>query len=409
MILEILDRIKKNATAVEDFFKSYEKRLKPSPFISCDIRNSGEKIAVIDTNIFPGGFNNLCKVYSQDTISAFDEYLSQYYPNAQRLVLLTEEHTRNKFYMENVLRLKTILEKTGRSVDAAYLGNSIQEESILIQFDDGDLTLKRLFDSQGKLNFDCDLILSNNDFSSGLDPNLENCPVPIIPSPGLGWYKRRKSSHFALLQNLVEEFSRILSIDPKRLYAFFSQHDKINFSDSENLNQLSVQTDQVLKLSKEFYEQNKIQDDPYVFIKNDSGTYGMGMITASSGEEVLQINRKTRNKILSSKGDSQVTAFIIQEGIPTNDTYSEFPIEPVIYMVGFRPVGGFFRINPSKDERGNLNSKGMMFSCLCLHKLDEPHEEQFIHCEEKSALIQVSIYLARLAAIAVAQEWQQIS
>src|SRR5262249_19612893 len=155
---------------------------------------------------------------------------------------------------------------------------------------------------------------------------------------------------------------------------------------------LAMKVDQTISKIQEKYNHYGIDSTPYVFVKNNAGTYGMGIAYFTRGEEILTMNRKTRNKLLSSKGGGTVSEFLIQEGIVTADFYSGYPIEPVIYLGGQTPIGGFFRLNEEKDEWSSLNTKGMAFSCLCLHKLDQPHEEAFLRCMEKETLVKLSYY-----------------
>ena len=412
MIQEILDKIKIHQTQVDRFFQKYESTLKPPIFLGCDIRNSNDKIAVVDTNIFPAGFNNLCNSFTKTTVAYFKDYLTQYFPHKKRIALLIEEHTRNRFYLENVVRLSSIISQAGFEVRVTYPGTALSEDSIELPILGQTLYLYKLQRNAEKIyvgDFVPELIISNNDFSSGIPPALEQSPVPIIPSPELGWWKRKKSKHFEILNGIAEEFSAILSIDPRKITTAFTVHTNTDLNDSNNLEALRKKVDTVLLQTQKYYDAAKINQSPYAFIKNDAGTYGMGVINVSSGEEIFQINRRARNKLLSSKGGSGVQAFLIQEGIPTIDTYSEYPIEPVIYMVGFNPVGGFFRINSERNSYSSLNTRGMSFSCLCLHKLDEPHEAQFLRCHEKQSVVEMAFVLARLASIAVAIEGSSYS
>ncbi|EKD41656.1 MAG: hypothetical protein ACD_73C00600G0004 [uncultured bacterium] len=206
------------------------------------------------------------------------------------------------------------------------------------------------------------------------------------------------------MQNLCEEFGGCFDIDPWFIHAYFEESGPVDLSDDASLNTLAQKVDQlILKISNKYREYG-ITESPYVYLKNDRGTYGMGLLPVFSGEEVLALNRKKKNKLLSSKGGMPVTEFILQEGIPTIDSYSGYPIEPVIYVVGGKDIGGFFRIHESKNELESLNAPGMTFSCLCLHKLDEPHEKFFIDCKEKEKLITMSRFLAGLDAIAASYE-----
>ena len=60
MIIDILwQKISAKQDLVESFFHNYFKTHKAVLHNSVDLRNSGFKIAPVDTNCFPAGFNNL--------------------------------------------------------------------------------------------------------------------------------------------------------------------------------------------------------------------------------------------------------------------------------------------------------------------------------------------------------------
>jgi len=412
MLHQIADAFTTKRDSVEAFFAQKSEGLVPPVFLSCDIRNSGRKLGVVDTNLFPAGFNNLCNSYSRKTVLAFRDYFSRYYPSARKLILLIEEHTRNRFYLDNVQRLKSLLEAIGLDLRLAYLGQEIlEEETVLTLSDSSQLKLQKLKTDNGVpqvKGFEADLILSNNDFSNPPPEALQGVWDKIIPSPGLGWYRRKKGRHFSLLSQVVREFAQAIGLDPWLLQCIFEVYDDIDLTQAADLEKLSQGVATVLGRISEEYKKYQIEEAPYVFVKNNSGTYGMGVSDISQPEEVLQMNRRLRNKMLSAKGGQKVNSFLIQEGIPTGDFYSGIPIEPVIYMVGHQVVGGFFRMNSERDAMSSLNARGMEFSCLCLHKLDEPHEVNFLNCAEKENLVRLSTVMARLAALASSLEMKEL-
>ena len=61
---------------------------------------------------------------------------------------------------------------------------------------------------------------------------------------------------------------------------------------------LAKSVDQTLSLIQKKQDEHKIETTPYVFVKNNSGTYGMGVIYVTSGEEILNMNRKLKNKMI---------------------------------------------------------------------------------------------------------------
>jgi glutamate--cysteine ligase len=393
---------------LEEFFQREAVGLTPPFYLSCDIRHSGKKIAVIDTNLFPAGFNNLCQAFSRQAVVAIINYFNKYYSNISNIILLCEEHTRNRYYLENIDRLRALLVSAGLGVRVAYPGVEISDPSLEVLLG-GDRSLKmhRIEIHNGRAavgDFSADLVISNNDFSQGLPPTLAPIAERIIPSPNLGWHRRRKSTHFAILQELVLKVASLLEMDPWLLMGLYRSVRMKDLASPQDLKALAEAVAAVLDEVQQKYREYEIGDPPYAFIKNEAGTYGMGILDVSDPEEVLRMNRRMRNKLQSAKGGVAPEGFLIQEGIPTADFYSNLPIEPVIYMIGFEPIGGFFRMNTQRDATSSLNTPGMIFSCLCLHKLDEPHEINFLNCAEKEHLVQMSTVMARVATLAAAKE-----
>ena len=88
-----------------------------SPFYcSVDLRNSGFKVAPVDTNLFPGGFNNLNPEFQPLCVQAAMTALEKICPDARGCVLIPENHTRNRFYLQNVGTLAKILRQAGMHV-----------------------------------------------------------------------------------------------------------------------------------------------------------------------------------------------------------------------------------------------------------------------------------------------------
>jgi glutamate--cysteine ligase len=98
------------------------------------------------------------------------------------------------------------------------------------------------------------------------------------------------------------------------------------------------------------------------FIKNDRGTYGLGIMAVRSGEELLNLSNRKFKRLMYSKGGVDVENFLIQEGIPTGIKTSDgSPVEPVVYLVDGEAASWFYRINSKKGEMENLNSPSAQF------------------------------------------------
>lgn len=384
---------------VQDWFDQQWKGTQPLPYFSCDVRHASFKLGIVDTNLFPGGFNNLCNAFTQKTAQAFQNYFKSQYPNVKKITLLAENHTRNKFYLLNILKIQCLLQEAGYPTIVTMPLEAFPQNPIQVPLTD-DKTLE-IHDPQTlNLAEDQHIVLSNNDFSSGIPEVIAKQNPTIIPHPNLGWHKRKKSSHFQILASVTQKFSQTFNVDPWHITPMAT----VAQATSQDLSQLAEAVDDLVQVIQKKYDEYGIAETPYIFVKNDSGTYGLGMINVANGQELLALNRKKRNKLFSTKGGNQSEQFLIQEGIPTSDTYSGFPIEPVMYGIGQEAVSGFFRIHQGKNPYESLNAPGMNFSCLCLHKLDEPHESDFIDCKAKEELVQGSYFLAKLAALAAAKE-----
>ncbi len=406
---EIHKRFQENETKIDRYFEAEFKKTPPLLYLSTDLRHSGFKISAVDTNLFPAGFNNLCNSFTHLATEGFRLFFDQQYPQAKKLLLYIEGHTRNRFYFENVLRLAEILRQSGREVRVANTSTDFIEDPTTVPIDGkGTLEIYQLYKEashcQLRDGWKPDLIISNNDFSTGVPEALQNIEQSVLPSPDLGWHLRKKSEHFAHYADVAKEVAAIADIDPWLISCFFTHEADIDLALAESTERLAKSVDAILEKIRQKYEEHQIQSTPYVFVKNDSGTYGMGMAYFTSGQEILNLSRRTRSKLSSAKGGGNIDRYMIQEGIVTADFYSSYPIEPVIYMAGEQEIGGFFRINEEKDEWSSLNTKGMAFSCLCLHKMDEPHEGPFLNCVEKANLVKMSFKIAKIAALAAARE-----
>ena len=85
-------------------------------YASVDLRNAGFKLAPVDTNLFPGGFNNLNPAFLPLCVQAIQAAVERVCPDARGVLLVPENHTRNTFYLQNVETLQNILRQAGMRV-----------------------------------------------------------------------------------------------------------------------------------------------------------------------------------------------------------------------------------------------------------------------------------------------------
>lgn len=356
-------------------------------FTSIDMRNAGFKIAHVDANLFPAGFNNL----GENGLSALEEELSTVfannYPNIKRVLIYPENFTRNLKYARSLANLQEVLINIGLDV---RIGSESLEDEIDEQVGIKRYSLSR-FDRVLKANdgWAPEVIILNNDLTNGVPESLQDLDIPILPSPHMGWHKRTKHGHFAQYNKLLKDWCEQYDIDPWLLSAEDAFCGEINFRNKVGLTCLAKYVEEIISRIKEKYALYKIESEPFVFIKADKGTFGMGIMTVRGGDEVLNINKKSRHSMDVIKHGMQNRTVLIQEGVPTSEYIDGKASESLIYMCNGKVIDTFQRWHPQKDSTENLNSRGMEFANFCVLK-DEAYT--------------IKEFIARLSAVAVIYE-----
>lgn len=336
-------------------------------YASVDLRNAGFKLAPVDTNLFPGGFNNLNPDFLPLCVQAAMTAIEKVCPEAHRLLLIPENHTRNVHYLRNVAALNTILKQAGLDVRIGSLNPDITAPTELDTRDGQSILLEPVTRVGNRLvlrDFDPCAVLLNNDLSGGVPAILRGIEQNLIPPPHAGWATRRKSQHFHAYDRVAAEFSELLQIDPWLLNPYFATCGEIDFHARTGEDCLAAQVDRLLTQIRGKYQEYGIEHDPFVIVKADAGTYGMGIMSVKSPDEVRGLNRKQRNKMSVVKEGLAVSEVIVQEGIYTFETIDGAVAEPVVYMMDHFVVGGFYRVHTSRSVVENLNAPGMHFEPL---------------------------------------------
>jgi glutamate--cysteine ligase len=343
-----------------------------------DLRNSGFKLAPVDTNLYPGGFNNLSAAFMPLAVQAATAAIAKICPEAKNLLLMPENHTRNRWYLENVATLAAILRQTGLEVRIGGLGVEKKAEletatgkKLLLE------PLKRDGMRLGVEGFDPCAILVNNDLSSGIPPILEGLTEQVLLPPlHAGWALRRKSAHFAAYDEVAAEFAEMLRIDPWLLNPYHAHCGEIDFQARTGEECLASNVSMLLEKIRAKYLEYGIKESPYVAVKADAGTYGMGVMMVRDAAEVRDLNRRQRNKMAVVKEGLAVTDVIIQEGVHTVERIEEKAAEPVVYMLDQFVIGGFYRVHGARAADENLNAPGMHFVPLAFEQsctVPDPH------------------------------------
>ncbi|WP_042887459.1 glutamate--cysteine ligase [Cupriavidus necator] len=367
-LLELEKKILDATPSIERWFRLEWQEHTPPFYCSVDLRNAGFKLAPVDTNLFPGGFNNLAPEMLPLAVQAAMAAIEKICPDAKNLLLIPERHTRNMFYLQNVARLSLIMRQAGLNVRLGSLSEEITEPTP-IELPDGQTLvvepLARLGTRGRRLglkDFDPCSILLNNDLSAGIPPILENINEQyLLPPLHAGWSTRRKSSHFAAYDEVAKKFAKLIDIDQWMVNPYFARTTGVNFHERVGEEELADAVEGVLKKIAKKYREYGIKETPYVVVKADAGTYGMGIMTVRDPSEIKGLNRKERNKMSVVKEGLEVSDVIIQEGVHTFEKVNEAVAEPVVYMIDRYVVGGFYRVHTGRGNDENLNAPGMHF------------------------------------------------
>ncbi len=408
-LLKLESTLLARATDIEGWFRSQWQRTPPPFYSSVDLRNAGFKLAPVDTNLFPGGFNNLNPAFEVLCIQAVQASMQRVCPDACGVLLVPENHTRNKFYLENVATLFGLIQKAGYKVRIGTLIPEIQEPTELtLELSGRTLLLEpiqRTGDTVHVGDFHPCAVLLNNDLSAGVPDILRNLSQDVVPPPDLGWHLRQKSNHFGFYREVAKEFGELIDLDPWFVDPLFRNCGQINFQNREGQECLEANVELLLTDIAAKYKEYGISDEPFVIVKSDAGTYGMGVMTARSVDDIRNMNRKARTHMSSAKEGRGVTGAIIQEGVYTFEKLGEdqATAEPVVYMIDRFVVGGFYRLNSQRGNQENLNAPGMRFEPLAF---EEACSAPDLRCgpDERPNRFYAYGVVARLAALAAARE-----
>ncbi len=407
-INELEQRILDSMPAIERWFRLEWMEHTPPFYTSVDIRNAGFKLAPVDTNLFPGGWNNLTDEMLPLAVQAAMAAIEKICPEARNLLIIPENHSRNTFYLANVAQLVRIFNMAGLNVRVGSISPDVKKATTVTLPHGESVTLEPVIRTKRRLglkNFDPCTILLNNDLSAGAPGILEELYEQyLLPPLHAGWSVRRKSRHFKSYEELAKRFGKMLGIDPWLINPLFGHCEGVDFGAGQGLEALASSVDALLAKVRRKYKEYGIKEKPFAVVKADNGTYGMGIMTVHDAKELEQLNRKTRNKMAVIKDGQVVHDVIVQEGVLTQERVHEAVAEPVVYMMDRYVVGGFYRINAERGVDENLNAPGAGFVPLAFQhstQLPQPGARPGASAPNRFYMYGV---VARLAMVAASYE-----
>ena len=397
-INELEQRVLDSMPAIERWFRLEWMEHTPPFYTSVDVRNSGFKLAPVDTNLFPSGWNNLTPEMLPLAVQAAMAAIEKICPEARNLLVVPENHTHNTFYLSNLLQLKRIFHQAGLNVRFGSLNPEIKEPTAFNVPNGEAITIEPLIRSDKRLglkDFDPCTILLNNDLSAGIPGMLEDLHEQfLLPPLHAGWSLRRKSRHFQAYEEVAKRFGKLLGMDPWLINPMYAKCGEVDFAAGVGMDSLSSNVDALLTKIRRKYKEYGINDKPFVIVKADNGNCGMGIMTVRDVKDLDLQNIKAQEGLT-------LTEVIVQEGVLTNERVNDAVAEPVVYMMDRFVVGGFYRVHAERAVDESLNAPGASFVPLAFadsSRLPQPGRKPGSSSPNRFYMYGVIARLAMLAA-----------
>ncbi len=361
-INELEQRVLDSMPAIERWFRLEWMEHTPPFYSSVDVRNAGFKLAPVDTNLFPSGWNNLTPAMLPLAVQAAMAAIEKICPEARNLLLIPENGTPSSFYLANLAQLQRIFNMAGLNVRLGSIDPALKKNTTFELQSGATLTLEPVLRGKRRLglkDFDPCTILLNNDLSAGVPGILEEIYEQyLLPPLHAGWPTRRKSTHFRCYEEVAKRLGKLLGVDPWLIYPLFDRCENVNLSAANGLDCLQTQVDVVLTRVRRKYKEYGIKEKPFVVVKADYGSHPLGFVTLRDAKDLSALQERIAAFPKTGKAALQTHDFLVQEGVQTQERVNDAVAEPVVYMMDRYVVGGFYRVHAGRGIDESLNAPG---------------------------------------------------
>ena len=365
-INELEQRVLESMPAIERWFRLEWMEHTPPFYTSVDLRNAGFKLAPVETNLFPGGFNNLTPAMLPLAVQAAMAAIEKICPEAKNLLLLPDRRSRSPFYLQNIQHLVQVFTQAGLNVRLGTLDEKVTTATRLTLPDGSELSLEPLQRSRGRLglkDFDPCTILLNDDLAAGVPASLQSLHQQyLLPPLHAGWGARRKSNHFRSYEEVAKKFAKLLGMDPWLIHPLHGAGGRVGEGDAAALDAVRGHVEALFTKVRRKYKEYGIGEKPFVVLKADQGDEGVGIVTVRDLKDLEDPDGRLpallHQLAEAGRGDSEL---IVQEGVPTFERINDAVAEPVVCMIDRYVVGGFYRIHAERRADENLCGPGSSF------------------------------------------------
>ncbi|HSU22109.1 glutamate--cysteine ligase [Comamonadaceae bacterium OTU4NAUVB1] len=411
-INELEQRVLDSTPAIERWFRLEWMEHTPPFYSAVDIRNAGFKLAPVDTNLFPGGWNHLTAQMLPLAVQAAQAAIEKICPEARNLLVVPENRSDSTSYLSSIAQLVRIFHMAGLNVRIGSIDPAIKSPRTIALPNGDSVTLEPVVRTKRRLgikNFDPCTILLNNDLAAGTPGILEDLHEQyLLPPVHAGWSIRRKSNHFRGYEEIAKRFGKLLGIDPWLINPMSTHARDIDLSTGAGQDDVAGHVDAMLAKVRRKYKEYGINEKPFVIVKADDGSRGMGVTTVRDAKDFEAFARRSRERA-AEPGDGPglgVHDVIVQEGVLTNERVHDNVAEPVVYMMDRYVVGGFYRVHAGRSTDESLALPGASFVPLAFS--DSAHLPQPGAKPGASAPNRFYMYgvIGRLAMVAASYEME---
>ena len=361
-INELEQRLLDTMPAIERWFRLEWMEHTPPFYTSVDVRNAGFKLAPVDTDFYPNGWNNLSPEMLPMAVQAAMAAIEKICPEARNLLIIPENGTHNTFYLSNLAQLRRIFHMAGLNVRIGSISADLKK-STTVELPGGEsITIEPVLRHKGRIgvkDFDPCTILLNTDLAAGIPGILEDLHQQyLLPPLHASWATRRKSTHFACYEEIAKRFGKLIGIDPWLINPLYERCGEAGLADSAGVASLAAHVDSTLAKVRRKYKEYGIKEKPFVIVKADNSSSGMGLMTVRDAKQLPALAARSLS-LDPSQGSAR--QWIVQEGVLTHERMNDAVAEPVVYMMDRYVVGGFYRIHAERGVDENLSAPGSLY------------------------------------------------
>lgn len=342
---ELEQRILEAAPAIERWFRLEWMEHTPPFYSAADIRNSGFKIAAIDTDLFPQDWQHLPDQMLPLAVQAVQSVIEKTCPEARNLLILPEHHrSADAGYVRSLARLRQILMMAGLNVRFGSIEPAHTSVQQLALGDGQTLAVEPVQWSRSRLtlpDFDPCMIVLNNDLHEGIPGILEELPAQfLLPPVQSSWTVRRRWRHFGLYEDLARRLAKMLGIDPWLIAPLFAAAPAHDLRNAASVATLAERVEGVLQRVRRKYREYGVPQTPFVTIWPEGARSEGEAVSITS---VADLSEEQLARLAGSQSGGSAKDFFIQEGVLTCERLDTRSVEPRVCMIDRHVVGGFYR------------------------------------------------------------------